>query len=102
MTIGATDRNDSKTFWSNYGACVDWFAPGSGITSAWYTSRTATNTISGTSMATPHTAGVAALYLQSNRSASPAGVSAALAAATTKHVVSNSRTTNNNLLFSSY
>src|SRR5215216_4489189 len=75
MTIGATDQSDSKTSWSNYGACVDWFAPGVGITSAWYSSNTATRTISGTSMATPHTAGVAALYLQSNPSASPAAVS---------------------------
>jgi len=63
MTIGATDKTDRKASWSNYGSCVDWFAPGVGITSAWYNSATATNTISGTSMATPHTAGVAALYL---------------------------------------
>ena len=56
MTIGATDKTDKKASWSNYGNCVDWFAPGVGITSAWYTSNTATNTISGTSMATPHTA----------------------------------------------
>ncbi|MGH3741823.1 MAG: S8 family serine peptidase, partial [Micromonosporaceae bacterium] len=51
--------------------CLDIFAPGSSITSAWYTSNTATNTISGTSMASPHAAGVAALYLQTNPSASP-------------------------------
>ena len=63
MTIGATDKSDQKARWSNYGACVDWFAPGVGITSSWYTGNNATNTISGTSMATPHTAGVAALYL---------------------------------------
>ena len=66
MTIGATDKTDKKTSWSNYGNCVDWFAPGLGITSAWYTSDVATNTISGTSMATPHTTGVAALYLDAH------------------------------------
>jgi subtilisin family serine protease len=69
MTIGATTKADAKTSWSNYGSCVDWFAPGNGIKSAWATSDVATNTISGTSMATPHTTGVAALYLQANPSA---------------------------------
>src|SRR5687768_9678197 len=69
LTIGATNQTDTKTSWSNYGPCVDWFAPGVGITSAWHTGDSATNTISGTSMATPHTAGVAALYLQSNAGA---------------------------------
>ena len=69
MTISATDSSDRKASWANYGNCVDWFAPGVSITSAWYNSNTATRTISGTSMATPHTAGVAALYLQSNPSA---------------------------------
>ena len=102
MTIGATDRNDKKASWSNYGRCVDWFAPGVGITSAWYTSTTATNTISGTSMATPHTAGVAALYLQSHQSSTPQQVRDALAAATTPGVVTSSKTANNNLLFSNY
>src|SRR5918994_430383 len=48
LTIGATDKTDTKTSWSNYGSCVDWFAPGLSITSAWYTGNTATNTISGT------------------------------------------------------
>lgn len=102
MTIGATDQTDGKTGWSNYGSCVDWFAPGLGITSAWYTSTTATNTISGTSMATPHTAGVAALYLQGDPAASPQTVRDALYANSTKGVVNNSKTANNHLLFSNY
>ena len=102
MTIGATGKTDVKASWSNYGACVDWFAPGVSITSAWYTSNTATNTISGTSMATPHVAGVAALYLQSNSSASPQAVRDALYAATTKGIVTSSYTTNNHLLFTNY
>lgn len=102
MTIGATDKTDTKTSWSNYGACVDWFAPGLGITSAWYTSNTATNTISGTSMATPHVVGVAALYLQSNPGASAQQVRDALYANTTKGVVLNSKTANNHLLFTNY
>jgi subtilisin family serine protease len=102
MTIGATDKTDTKTSWSNYGNCVDWFAPGLSITSAWYSSNTATNTISGTSMATPHTAGVAALYLQGNPGASPATVRTALYDNTTKGVVKSSKTVNNHLLFSNY
>jgi len=102
MTIGASDRTDRKASWSNYGNCVDFFAPGVGITSSWYTSNSATNTISGTSMATPHVAGVAALYLQSNPSASPSAVRDALYAATTKGVVTSSKSVNNHLLFSNY
>jgi subtilisin family serine protease len=100
MTIGATDRTDTKASWSNYGSCVDWFAPGVGIKSAWNTSTTATNTISGTSMATPHTTGVAALYLQANPSATPSQVRDALFNATTKSIVINSSTANNHLLYS--
>jgi subtilisin family serine protease len=102
MTIGATDRSDRKASWSNYGSCVDWFAPGVSITSAWYASDTATNTISGTSMATPHTTGVAALYLQSNPTASPQAVRDALFASTTKGIVSSSKTANNHLLFTNW
>ena len=102
MTISATTNTDRKATWANYGSCVDWFAPGVGITSAWYSSNTATRTISGTSMATPHTTGVAALYLQSNPAASPATVRTALFNATTKGVVTSSNTTNNHLLFTNY
>jgi subtilisin family serine protease len=102
MTIGAADSSDRKASWSNYGTCVDWFAPGVSILSSWSTSNTATNTISGTSMATPHTAGVAALYLQSNAGASPSTVRDALYANTTKGVVTSSSTANNHLLFTNY
>ncbi len=102
ITVGATEKTDTKTSWSNYGNCVDIFAPGYQITSAWYTSATASNTISGTSMATPHVVGVAALYLQSNPGASPAAVASALSANATQHIVKNSKTTNNNLLFTNY
>ena len=103
ITIGATTRTDAKASYSNYGACVDFFAPGSAITSAWIgAGSTETNTISGTSMATPHVAGVAALYLQTNPLATPLQVRDALFAATTKGVVTSSSTANNHLLFSAY
>jgi len=61
-TVAASTSTDAKASYSNWGSCVEVYAPGSGITSAWHTSKTATNTISGTSMASPHVAGVAALY----------------------------------------
>ena len=99
MTIGATTTSDAKASYSNFGNCVDWFAPGSGITSAWYTSDTATKSASGTSMASPHTAGVAALYLQTNPGAAPAAVSQALFDLTTKNKVTSARSTNAHLLF---
>jgi subtilisin family serine protease len=78
ITVGSTTNTDARSSFSNYGTCVDIFAPGSSITSSWYTSDTATNTISGTSMASPHVAGVAALYLQGNTTASAATVRDAL------------------------
>ncbi|WP_448613180.1 S8 family peptidase [Modestobacter sp. URMC 112] len=102
LTVAATDRTDAPASFSNYGRCVDLFAPGVGITSAWYTGDTATSTISGTSMATPHVAGVAALYLQGSPGASPGTVGAAIAALTTKDAVKTTKTANNDLLFSSY
>lgn len=78
MTVGSTTNTDARSSFSNFGTCVNIFAPGSSITSAWHTSNTATNTISGTSMASPHVAGVAALYLAGNTSASPSTVFNAL------------------------
>jgi len=102
MTISAVDKTDKRPVWANIGSCVDWFAPGVDVTSDWLTSDTATNTISGTSMATPHTTGVAALYLQSHPGATPAEVRDALFAKTTKGVVKKARTANNHLLFTDF
>jgi subtilisin family serine protease len=98
ITVGATTSTDAKASYSNYGAGLDLFAPGSSITSSWNTSDTATNTISGTSMATPHVAGAAALYLAANPTASPAQVSTALTTAATPNVVTSPGTGSPNRL----
>ena len=98
ITVGASDKADSKTTWSNYGDCVTFFAPGSGIISASHTSTTGSKSSSGTSMASPHAAGVAALYLEQAPQAAPATVKQALVDATSKGVVQLSLTTNNHLL----
>lgn len=103
LTVGATTSTDVRASWSNYGACLDLFAPGSSITSAWNTSTSAINTISGTSMATPNVTGVAALYLQNNTNASPDNVAAALTGKATYGVVTNAgRNSPDRLLFTDY
>jgi subtilisin family serine protease len=100
LTIGSSTRTDARSSFSNIGSCLDMFAPGSDITSAWITSDSSTNTISGTSMATPHVAGAAATYLQGNPGASPATVANALVSSATTGVVSNVGTGSpNRLLF---
>lgn len=103
LTVGATTSTDYRASYSNWGTCLDLFAPGSSIQSAWYTSNTATATLNGTSMATPHVAGVAALYLQSNPGAAPATVVNALINNSTANVVLSRGTGSpNRLLFTNY
>ncbi|MFD3544121.1 S8 family peptidase [Streptomyces sp. NPDC058655] len=98
ITVGATTSTDAKASYSNYGSVLDLFAPGSSITSAWGTGDTATNSISGTSMASPHVAGAAALYLAQNPGSTPAQISAGLVAAATPNVVTSPGTGSPNRL----
>jgi len=99
-TVGATTSSDSKTSWSNFGNCVNIFAPGASITAAWYTGTSDIRTISGTSMASPHVAGVAALLRQAYSTASAGDIYTKLTANSTKNIVTSSKTTNNHLLYS--
>ena len=102
ITVGATTSSDSRASYSNYGSCLDIFAPGSSITSAWHTGATATNTISGTSMASPHVCGVGALYKHAFGDASSATVhNWIINNSTTGRIKSNPTGTPNRLLFKS-
>jgi subtilisin family serine protease len=102
ITVGSSTSTDARSSFSNFGSVVDIFAPGSSITSAWSTSDTAIRTISGTSMATPHVAGVAARYLQANPGASPGTVRNALVNDSTVGILSGIPSgTANRLLFRS-
>ena len=98
ITVGATTSADARASYSNFGSCVDVFAPGSSITSAWYSSTTATAVLSGTSMASPHVAGIAAVTLAVNGAQSPSQVAAAIVAAATPNVVTTPGTNSPNLL----
>lgn len=89
ITVGSTTSTDARSSFSNFGTCLDLFAPGSSILSTWFTSNTATATLSGTSMASPHVAGVAALYKGQNPSASSATVRNAIVNGATTGVVTN-------------
>lgn len=106
ITVGATSRTDARWVWnsyqgSNFGSCVDLFAPGDEITSTWISSNTSINTITGTSMAAPHVAGVVALHLQGTPSATQSAVSTLLInTSTTGKVTSVGTGSPNRLLFS--
>ncbi|KAA3652173.1 MAG: S8 family peptidase [Proteobacteria bacterium] len=102
ITVGSTTSSDSRSSFSNYGSCLDIYAPGSSITSTWSTSNSATNTISGTSMASPHVAGVAALYLDEFPNASPSQVEAAIENAAIPNKVSDARSGSPNLLLNNF
>ena len=100
ITVGATESNDARASYSDFGSCVDFFAPGSNITSASYLTDTGTATMSGTSMATPHVVGAAALYLQGAPASTPQQVRDGLYNLTTKNIVTDARSANAHLLFS--
>jgi subtilisin family serine protease len=87
ITVGATSISNWRSIYSNYGKCVDIFAPGTNITSAWNRNDSATSTISGTSMAAPHVTGVVALYLENNPDATPAEIDAIMKENGTRDII---------------
>lgn len=98
ITVGSTTSTDARSTFSNTGSCVDIFAPGSGITSAWIGSTTAINTISGTSMATPHVAGVAAVLFGRYPTSTPAQIATMLRNSATPNIVTSVGTGSPNYL----
>jgi subtilisin family serine protease len=98
ITVGGTEDNDSKISMSNYGPCVDIFAPGGWIPSAWIGGPSATRTLRGTSFASPHVAGAAALVLETSPSLSPAQVTESLLASATRGAVIDAGDDSPNLL----
>lgn len=98
VTVGSTTREDQRSSFSNHGACLDLFAPGSEITAAWYQEDDEVNTISGTSMASPHVAGAAALILGAEPGLSPAAVGARLEGLATTNVLGGIEAGSPNLL----
>jgi subtilisin family serine protease len=105
ITVAASTRTDTRTTWTNYGACIDIFAPGSGITSSTFDTDNSSGSKSGTSMATPHVVGAAALVLQQAPSAKPSQVRDVLVTQATQNIIqptstNNAHTMNSHLLYS--
>ena len=98
LTVGATNEADSRASFSNYGKCVDLFAPGNNIRSAGITSNIATSVMSGTSMASPHVAGLVARYLSTATAATPSTVMDAIVSQATANIVTNAGTLSPTLL----
>ncbi|WP_349914627.1 S8 family peptidase [Acinetobacter pittii] len=101
ITVAATDSTDTRASYSNYGSCIDIFAPGSQINSSWIGSNTATKVLNGTSMATPHVVGVVAEMLQSTPTATPQTISNNLLNQASNNVVKNPSGSPNRLLYKS-
>jgi subtilisin family serine protease len=98
ITVGSTTTTDARSTFSNTGTCVDIFAPGSSITSAWIGNASATSTISGTSMASPHVAGVAAVLIGRFPTSTPAQIATMLRTSATPNVVASAGTGSPNYL----
>lgn len=99
ITVAATDSTDTRASYSNYGSCVDLFAPGSQITSAWIGSNSSAATASGTSMASPHVAGVVATMLENNSTATPQSITDQLLNQSTINLIQNPMSSPNRLLY---
>jgi hypothetical protein len=102
ITVASIDPNDYRSSWSNYGSCVNIFAPGNNITSDFYTSDDATRVMGGTSMASPHVAGAAALYLSAHPSASPSSVKSALLGNASSGYVKNASGAPNRIIYTGF
>lgn len=100
LTVGASQIDDHRAWFSNYGPCVDVYAPGVAITSASNVDNTSTNLYNGTSMASPHVAGIVAMYLENNPGATPAQVLSAIVDNSEQGVVADVPSGSNNMVYS--